>query len=122
MFLDGYEWKFCEGSELPDVLADCLIDAMLAIPRKPGSVLVPMNLNLRYSEKRGLVLTIQNFFISIPSFSSPPGKDEVVRTIREVYKDVFETSGIRLNIGEIRETIIADDREYGLEIEMFSPQ
>jgi hypothetical protein len=122
MFLDGYQVVPCDKDDFGETFSDCLLDVMTEKPLTPGCIVIPTSLNLRYSEKRGLGLTIGRFFITIPSLNSPPKKDEIVAEIKEVYEMIFNGADMPLKIGGIQETTIVPEREYGIEIEIIRLQ
>jgi len=119
MLVNGYQIVPCENNdEFEEVFMDCLVDAMSDRSLTPGCIVIPTNLNLKYSAEGGLGLAIGRYFIVIPSFISPMKKDAVVLAIREAYEFLFSTVFERLNLGNIHETVIVPKREYGLEIEI----
>jgi hypothetical protein len=86
---------------------------------KPGCIVVPTNLNLRYSEEGGLGLAIAGFYVAVPSFENPPKREEAVKIIREAYETMVQSiAALPLRIGEIREIPIVPEMEYNLEIEL----
>jgi len=122
MFIDGYQVVLSAKDDLEESILDCLVDSMTEPCLTLGCFEIPTHLNLRYSEQGGLGLTIGRFHIVIPSFDSPPGKDEVVALIRQVYEGTFDCVDMPLRIGSIKENVIAEGEEYGLEIEIIRPQ
>jgi hypothetical protein len=122
MFIDGYQVVLCEKDDFGEIFSDCLLEVMTEKSLTPGCIVIPTSLNLRYSGKGGMGLTIGRFFITIPSFDSPPKKDKVVAEIKEVYEMIFNGADMPLNIGGIQETIIIPEREYRIEIEIIRLQ
>lgn len=124
MLIDEYQIVPCENNDqFDEALIDCLVDAItLDKPLTLGWIVIPTDLNLRYSAAGGLGLTIGRYFITIPTFVSPMKKDPVLRVIREVYEFLFSTAFKRLRLGDIRETVIVPEREYRLEIEIHQIQ
>jgi hypothetical protein len=119
MLVNGCQIVLCvNNDEFGEVFMDCLVDTMSDRPLTPGCIIIPTNLNLRYSSEGGLGLAIGRYFIMIPSFIQPIKKDEVVREIGEAYEFLFSTVFERLKLGDIHETVIVPEQEYGLEIEI----
>ncbi|HLM84159.1 MAG TPA: hypothetical protein VK254_03045 [Candidatus Bathyarchaeia archaeon] len=117
---EGYDVKTCTAADFQDTICDCLCDVMVSeADEKPGCIVVPTNLNLRYSEKGGLGLAIAGFYVAVPSFENPPKREEAVKIIREAYETMVQSiAALPLRIGEIREIPIIPETEYNLEIEL----